>query len=102
MDGLAERTSLLRSSGRRPSGGSPAREARKEAAMSAETSWQGARWWRAFALALFFLVPIARPLAASDPGVRGGAPNAGNPLPGLTVEQQQFFDVALDEFIEVQ
>src|SRR5215208_5052071 len=70
--------------------------------MSAERRWQGARWRRGFALALFFLVPIARPLAASDPGVRGGTPDSGSPLRGLTVEQLQFFDVALDEFTEIQ
>jgi CxxC motif-containing protein (DUF1111 family) len=36
-----------------------------------------------------------------DPGVRGGAPGAGGPLPGLTTSQQQFFAAAQVRFQEI-
>src|SRR5262249_26963717 len=35
---------------------------------------------------------------ASDPGVRGGPPAAGNPLPGLTTAQLALFNTAAAEF----
>src|SRR5438046_1610942 len=38
--------------------------------------------------------------AAHDPGVRGGAAAAGNPIAGLTPGQAQFFAAGKDEFIE--
>lgn len=37
----------------------------------------------------------------ADPGVRGGSPGAGGPLPGLTSEETTFFNNALDVFSEV-
>src|SRR5215831_10132400 len=37
-----------------------------------------------------------------DPGVRGGPPGAGAPLPGLTKAEQDFFAAGLDQFQEVQ
>src|SRR5262245_49378750 len=40
--------------------------------------------------------------AQTDPGVRGGAVGAGNPLPGLTVKEKKFFDSGKDEFTEVE
>jgi CxxC motif-containing protein (DUF1111 family) len=38
---------------------------------------------------------------ASDPGVRGGAPGAGNPIAGLTNNQMSFFSSGLTDFMEV-
>lgn len=38
--------------------------------------------------------------APADPGVRGGAPSAGNPLPGLTADQLNAFKVAKTIFEE--
>jgi hypothetical protein len=40
-------------------------------------------------------------LTVQDPGVRGGAPGAGGPIPGLTAEQSAFFNAAQDIFSEV-
>jgi len=37
---------------------------------------------------------------ARDPGVRGGAPGAGDPLAGLTPAQQAVFDAGRDDFAE--
>jgi CxxC motif-containing protein (DUF1111 family) len=37
-----------------------------------------------------------------DPGVRGGAPGAGNPLPGLTADETAFFKDGLARFAEVE
>jgi CxxC motif-containing protein (DUF1111 family) len=37
----------------------------------------------------------------SDPGPRAGAAGAGGRIGGLTVKEQRFFDVGLDEFTEV-
>jgi CxxC motif-containing protein (DUF1111 family) len=39
---------------------------------------------------------------ARDPGVRGGAADAGGPLPGLTANQLAFFDQGKDDFEEVE
>ena len=39
---------------------------------------------------------------AQDPGVRGGAPGAGGPIPGLTENQEAFFDQGLDDFAEAE
>jgi hypothetical protein len=50
------------------------------------------------ACALSMLPAVA--LAQIDPGPRGGAPNAGAPLPDLTVKEAKFFDAGLDEFME--
>jgi CxxC motif-containing protein (DUF1111 family) len=36
-----------------------------------------------------------------DPGVRGGAPGGGGPLPGLTPDETAFFQEGLSRFIEV-
>ncbi|HLJ87340.1 MAG TPA: di-heme oxidoredictase family protein [Candidatus Angelobacter sp.] len=38
---------------------------------------------------------------AVDPGVRGGAPNAGGALPGLDSDEQAFFNAARSRFQEV-
>jgi len=35
---------------------------------------------------------------ARDPGPRGGAPGAGDPLPGLTPAQAEYFQVGLEDF----
>src|SRR5689334_15097389 len=39
---------------------------------------------------------------AQDPGVRGGAANAGGPLPGLTAGEAAFFDTGKDDFAEAE
>ena len=39
---------------------------------------------------------------ASDPGVRGGDPGAGGPLPGLTDDELAFFNSGLTEFAEAE
>jgi len=39
---------------------------------------------------------------ARDPGVRGGGPDAGGPLPGLTANQLAFFNQGLEDFNEVE
>ena len=36
-----------------------------------------------------------------DPGVRGGAPGAGGPLPGLSTAEQNFFQASLGVFQEI-
>jgi CxxC motif-containing protein (DUF1111 family) len=41
-------------------------------------------------------------LAQTDPGVQGGAARAGGPLPGLTTNELNFFDVGLDDFAEAE
>jgi hypothetical protein len=38
----------------------------------------------------------------ADPGVRGGAPGAGGPLPGLSTLEQAFFNAATGIFTEVE
>ena len=40
-------------------------------------------------------------VGAVDPGVRGGAPTAGQPLPGISQDQTNFFTVSQDTFNEV-
>src|SRR5690349_23971154 len=40
--------------------------------------------------------------AQVDPGVRGGNAGAGHPLPGLTANEQIFFDVGQDDFNEAE
>ena len=39
---------------------------------------------------------------ARDPGVRGGAAGAGGAIPGLTSNQQAFFEVGKDDFNEAE
>ena len=39
---------------------------------------------------------------ARDPGVRGGGPDAGGPLVGLTANQLEFFNQGKDDFEEVE
>ena len=46
-------------------------------------------------------VPAAFGQTVADPGVRGGTPGAGGPLPGLTPVQQQFFTATQAIFQEV-
>ena len=40
--------------------------------------------------------------AAVDPGVRGGAPGAGGPLPGLTTDETAFFNDGKARFAEIE
>ena len=40
--------------------------------------------------------------AAHDPGVRGGAPGAGQPLPGLTAQELEYFNAGLADFAEAE
>jgi CxxC motif-containing protein (DUF1111 family) len=54
----------------------------------------------AIAVQAALLIP-ALGLAATDPGVRGGAPGAGGALPGLTANQLSFFNSASGVFQEV-
>jgi hypothetical protein len=42
------------------------------------------------------------PRSAVDPGVRGGAPGAGGPLPGLNPVEQAFFNAATGTFAELE
>jgi CxxC motif-containing protein (DUF1111 family) len=42
------------------------------------------------------------PFKASDPGVRGGAPGAGGPLPGLTANEAKFFAAGKLDFEEAE
>src|SRR5262249_39013475 len=37
-----------------------------------------------------------------DPGVRGGPPGAGGPLPDLSADETAFFQAGLAQFVEVQ
>jgi CxxC motif-containing protein (DUF1111 family) len=37
---------------------------------------------------------------ARDPGVRGGDPGAGGPLPGLSIKQNEFFEAGAADFAE--
>jgi hypothetical protein len=39
-------------------------------------------------------------VVARDPGVRGGAAGAGGPIPGLTANQREFFELGLEDFLE--
>lgn len=39
---------------------------------------------------------------ASDPGVRGGAPGAGNALPGLSSSEMTFFEAGREDFTEAE
>jgi CxxC motif-containing protein (DUF1111 family) len=55
------------------------------------------------ALAVMLAGPLQGVLAdfrATDPGVRGGPPGAGDPLGGLTPDEQGMFDVGLEDFSE--
>jgi CxxC motif-containing protein (DUF1111 family) len=47
-------------------------------------------------------MPAQSPKAPFDPGVRGGAVGAGNPLPGLTADESAFFQDGLVRFAEVE
>jgi mono/diheme cytochrome c family protein len=40
--------------------------------------------------------------SAHDPGVRGGAPAAGQPLPGLTPQELEYFNAGLADFAEAE
>jgi hypothetical protein len=39
---------------------------------------------------------------AQDPGVRGGAAGAGDPIAGLSLTQLAFFNAGRDDFVEVE
>src|SRR6059036_1499066 len=43
-----------------------------------------------------------KPITVKDPGVRGGPPGAGDPLPGLTAAELEFFRAGLEQFVEVE
>ena len=57
----------------------------------------------AFAL-LVFQVAIASSFGtrAVDPGVRGGAAGAGEPIAGLSMSEGDFFEAGKDEFVEAE
>jgi CxxC motif-containing protein (DUF1111 family) len=56
-----------------------------------------------FALSFFGPdVPGAQRFRAVDPGVRSGGPAAGGPIDGLTAREQEFFEVAREEFEETE
>jgi len=44
----------------------------------------------------------AQTVKVVDPGVRGGAPCAGGPLPGLTADETAFFNDGLARFAEIE
>jgi CxxC motif-containing protein (DUF1111 family) len=56
----------------------------------------------ATALAAAVFVPVQAAGAVVDPGVRGGAAGAGEPLSGLTPDEQQFFNDGLKRFADVE
>ena len=59
--------------------------------------------WAVTGLAVSFLstgVPEAQRFPVMDPGVRGGAAGAGEPIAGLTEREQEFFEAGKDEFEE--
>src|SRR3974377_333702 len=47
-------------------------------------------------------VNTTAPRGPVDPGVRGGEPGVGGPLPRLSVVEQAFFNAAADNFAEVE
>ena len=59
-----------------------------------------------FAVAVMAVSALIVPQSSSavffsvDPGVRGGAPGAGGPIPGLTANEVAFFDQGLKDFEE--
>ena len=67
---------------------------------------RGSAWNRilfpCFAMVLFFLQPTAAD-AQVDPGIRGGAPGAGQPFAALTADELAFFnDPGAKEFKEIE
>jgi hypothetical protein len=54
------------------------------------------------AAALAAFVCAAPALAQTDPGVQGGAPRAGGPLPGLTENEHIYFEIGLEDFAEAE
>src|SRR3954465_4381966 len=46
-------------------------------------------------------ITVAAASAATDPGIRGGAPGAGDPVPGLTPDQTTLFLDGQEAFAEV-
>ncbi|MET0498112.1 MAG: di-heme oxidoredictase family protein [Steroidobacteraceae bacterium] len=57
---------------------------------------------RSRALTLSILVWSSAALAQVDPGVRGGPPAAGHPLPNLTASELAFFEAGLEDFEEAE
>lgn len=56
----------------------------------------------ALLLLLFFSTAQATTdFVATDPGVRGGDPGAGGPLPGLTPNELAFFNAGLQAFVKI-
>lgn len=57
---------------------------------------------RAFAMALATCLLVFGQAGPTDPGVRGGAPGAGQPLSGLVADETTFFQDGLSRFVEVE
>jgi CxxC motif-containing protein (DUF1111 family) len=57
---------------------------------------------RSRALTLSILLWSSAALAQVDPGVRGGPPAAGQPLPNLTASELAFFQAGLEDFEEAE
>ena len=69
--------------------------------------WQAASV--VFALAFLFTLSSCRQTNGThpapevhDPGVRGGSPGAGDPLPGLTADETEFFQAGLRSFLDIE
>jgi CxxC motif-containing protein (DUF1111 family) len=54
------------------------------------------------AFAFVFATVVMAQNSPTDPGPRGGNAGAGGQIAGLTTKEVKFFDVGLDEFLEVQ
>ena len=53
--------------------------------------------------AILACTPPGGPAAGvHDPGVRGGPPGAGGPLPGLTADETMFFQEGLAKFLDIE
>jgi CxxC motif-containing protein (DUF1111 family) len=57
---------------------------------------------RSSALTLCILAWSSAAFAQVDPGVRGGPPGAGHPLPNLTDNELAFFEAGLEDFAEAE
>ena len=55
----------------------------------------------ALGVVLALVAALSADLTATDPGIRGGAPGAGGPLPGLSGLNLQFFLAGQDGFQEI-
>src|ERR1017187_11006228 len=57
---------------------------------------------RAFTMTLATCLLVFGQAGPTDPGVRGGAPGAGQPLNGLVADEASFFQDGLGRFVEVE